>query len=327
MARPDGYLAGPELLRMPAKVVPVRWHFTQPIGAADACGATPDRFPLIFNRTGPPRVVPGFVGGMLIEPRNHPDGPLAAIRYREGPGGEVCSWNGAGGTLGVGYYTGTEEQNRPEVLTPDFDGFATFRFSDVFDVPSRSQARGDARDAPSMCFALLDWVVSCDEVGEEVVANGTMTLCFQHHGDFGGKQRERVDAGIPASEPDMVEVLHTSAQDLVRWANATGDFNPFHWYRQKAAERGLPDNAAHGPRTLLAWGLHVAARWCDGDPAGIIRLNAPSFKRPLHPQPTQPPALCRAWEVEGRIVGQVVVPREGADDIVILDQLEAVLGA
>lgn len=56
--------------------------------------------------------------------------------------------------------------------------------------------------------------------------------------------------------------------DLVRYAGASGDFNPIHWNQRFAREVGLPDVIAHGMYTM-ALGGRLVAEWA-GDPAAVI---------------------------------------------------------
>jgi acyl dehydratase len=51
-----------------------------------------------------------------------------------------------------------------------------------------------------------------------------------------------------------------SRADLVRYAAASGDFNPIHWSQSAAGNAGLPDVVAHGmltaglmTRTVISW--------------------------------------------------------------------------
>ena len=65
---------------------------------------------------------------------------------------------------------------------------------------------------------------------------------------------------------------------LVRYAGASGDFNPIHWNARFATEVGLPDVIAHGMFTLA-----LAARYVDellGEPGRIAQLGA-KFTRPV----------------------------------------------
>jgi acyl dehydratase len=57
-----------------------------------------------------------------------------------------------------------------------------------------------------------------------------------------------------------------SRLDLVRYAGASGDFNPIHWNERFAKSVGLPDVIAHGMYTM-AVAAQVITDWA-GDPAG-----------------------------------------------------------
>jgi acyl dehydratase len=45
--------------------------------------------------------------------------------------------------------------------------------------------------------------------------------------------------------------------DLVRYAGASGDFNPIHWNQRIATSVGLPDVIAHGMLTMALAGRAV----------------------------------------------------------------------
>ncbi|MDN5860277.1 MAG: MaoC family dehydratase N-terminal domain-containing protein [Pseudonocardia sp.] len=66
--------------------------------------------------------------------------------------------------------------------------------------------------------------------------------------------------------------------DLVRYAGASGDFNPIHWSDRVAAEVGLPGVIAHGMLSMALAGRFVSA-WA-GDPAAV-RALAVRFTRPV----------------------------------------------
>jgi acyl dehydratase len=51
--------------------------------------------------------------------------------------------------------------------------------------------------------------------------------------------------------------------DLIRYAGASGDFNPIHWSDRVAASVGLPGVIAHGMYTLALASRAVAA-WAGG---------------------------------------------------------------
>jgi len=65
--------------------------------------------------------------------------------------------------------------------------------------------------------------------------------------------------------------------DLVRYAGASGDFNPIHWSDRVAGAVGLPGVIAHGMLTLGLVGSAVAA-W-TGD-AEVLELGA-KFTAPV----------------------------------------------
>ncbi|MBQ6644602.1 MAG: MaoC family dehydratase [Saccharopolyspora sp.] len=66
--------------------------------------------------------------------------------------------------------------------------------------------------------------------------------------------------------------------DLVRYAGASGDFNPIHWNERFAAEVGLPDVIAHGMLTM-ALSARLVTEW-TGDPAAIVDHSV-RFTRPV----------------------------------------------
>ena len=65
--------------------------------------------------------------------------------------------------------------------------------------------------------------------------------------------------------------------DLVRYAGASGDFNPIHWNERFAKSVGLPDVIAHGMFTMAEAG-RVLTDW-TGDPGSVVeysvRFSAP----------------------------------------------------
>ena len=65
--------------------------------------------------------------------------------------------------------------------------------------------------------------------------------------------------------------------DLVRYAGASGDFNPIHWRESTAKAVGLPDVIAHGMYTMAQGGRFVTD-WA-GDPGAVVdygvRFSAP----------------------------------------------------
>ncbi|MEU1120660.1 MULTISPECIES: MaoC family dehydratase [unclassified Streptomyces] len=65
---------------------------------------------------------------------------------------------------------------------------------------------------------------------------------------------------------------------LVRYAGASGDFNPIHWNEKFAVEVGLPDVIAHGMFTM-AEAIRVVTDWL-GDPGAVVEYGV-RFTRPV----------------------------------------------
>lgn len=79
-----------------------------------------------------------------------------------------------------------------------------------------------------------------------------------------------------AELPSLTVTL--SRTDVVRYAGASGDFNPIHWSDRVAREVGLPGVVAHGMLTMALAGRLVTG-WL-GDP-GAIRSFSVRFTRPV----------------------------------------------
>ena len=75
---------------------------------------------------------------------------------------------------------------------------------------------------------------------------------------------------VPGQKLD--QVVHTIERaDLIRYAGASGDFNPIHWNEEWARSVGLPGVIAHG-----MFSMGIAARMISafaGNPAAIKRLR------------------------------------------------------
>jgi acyl dehydratase len=69
-----------------------------------------------------------------------------------------------------------------------------------------------------------------------------------------------------------------SRLELVRYAGASGDFNPIHWNERFAKSVGLPDVIAHGMFTMAA-AVRVVTDWA-GDPAAVVEYGV-RFTRPV----------------------------------------------
>jgi acyl dehydratase len=72
--------------------------------------------------------------------------------------------------------------------------------------------------------------------------------------------------------------VRVTRADLVRYAGASGDFNPIHWNERFAVGVGLPDVIAHGMLTMALAGRLVTT-W-TGDPSAVVGYAA-RFTRPV----------------------------------------------
>jgi acyl dehydratase len=73
-------------------------------------------------------------------------------------------------------------------------------------------------------------------------------------------------------------VFRVTRADLVRYAGASGDFNPIHWSDRVATKVGLPGVIAHGMYTMALAGQAVLA-WA-GDPAALVEFGV-RFTKPV----------------------------------------------
>jgi acyl dehydratase len=101
---------------------------------------------------------------------------------------------------------------------------------------------------------------------------------------------------LPAQEFPITRV------DLVRYAGASGDFNPIHWNQRFATSVGLPDVIAHGMYTM-AVAIRVVTDWA-GDPGRVVEYGV-RFTRPVVVPDPQAAVL--------RVTGTVREIREDGD--------------
>ncbi|MCW5254268.1 MULTISPECIES: MaoC family dehydratase [unclassified Streptomyces] len=74
------------------------------------------------------------------------------------------------------------------------------------------------------------------------------------------------------------QTFPVSRAALVRYAGASGDFNPIHWNERFAREVGLPDVIAHGMFTM-AEAVRVVTDW-TGDPGSVVEYGV-RFTKPV----------------------------------------------
>ena len=85
-------------------------------------------------------------------------------------------------------------------------------------------------------------------------------------------------AELTAGDIVATAEYHLTRDSLVRYAGASGDFNPIHYRDDVAVSVGLPGVLAHG---MLTMGLAVqcVADWA-GDPARVVDYQV-RFTRPV----------------------------------------------
>ncbi|MEV6990702.1 MaoC family dehydratase [Streptomyces sp. NPDC093228] len=86
---------------------------------------------------------------------------------------------------------------------------------------------------------------------------------------------------------------------LVRYAGASGDFNPIHWNEKFAKEVGLPDVIAHGMFTM-AEAIRVVTDWV-GDPGAVVEYGV-RFTKPVVVPNDEEGALI---EVSGKVAAKL----------------------
>jgi acyl dehydratase len=84
------------------------------------------------------------------------------------------------------------------------------------------------------------------------------------------------DVAVGSELPE--QVYRVTRADLVRYAGASGDFNPIHWNERVATEVGLPGVIAHGMFTMALAGRAVSD-W-TGDPGALVEYQV-RFGRPV----------------------------------------------
>ena len=75
-----------------------------------------------------------------------------------------------------------------------------------------------------------------------------------------------------------VQTFRITRADLVRYAGASGDFNPIHWNERTALKVGLPGVIAHGMLTMALVGRAIVA-WA-GAPDAVVEYGV-RFTRPV----------------------------------------------
>lgn len=106
---------------------------------------------------------------------------------------------------------------------------------------------------------------------------------------------------------------------LVRYAGASGDFNPIHWNERFAREVGLPDVIAHGMFTM-AEAVRVVTDWA-GDPGSVVEYGVRFTKPVVVPDDDKGAVI----EVSGK-VGALLDDRRVRVDLTVMSDGKKVLG-
>ena len=106
---------------------------------------------------------------------------------------------------------------------------------------------------------------------------------------------------------------------LIRYAGASGDFNPIHWDEAFATRVGLPGVIAHGMLTMGA-AVGVVEDWA-GDPAAVVDYRT-RFTRPV-PVPADGAAAVEVTATVGAIDPQA---RTARIDLTVTHEGARVLG-
>jgi acyl dehydratase len=105
--------------------------------------------------------------------------------------------------------------------------------------------------------------------------------------------------------------------DLVRYAGASGDFNPIHWSARIAVGVGLPDVIAHGMFTM-ATAARLVTDWV-GDPGAVVDYSV-RFTKPVVVPDDERGAMLDvegvvAEKLEGRLVRIDLTARSDGDKV------------
>ena len=89
---------------------------------------------------------------------------------------------------------------------------------------------------------------------------------------------ERVTEQLAVGDVVADHTYWITRENLIRYAGASGDFNPIHWNERVATSVGLPNVIAHGMLTMGLAG-RLLTDWL-GDPAAVVEYGA-RFARPV----------------------------------------------
>ncbi|MBV1779888.1 MaoC family dehydratase [Paeniglutamicibacter sp. ABSL32-1] len=101
---------------------------------------------------------------------------------------------------------------------------------------------------------------------------------------------------LEKGQPIGTATIRVNRADLVRYAGASGDFNPIHWNERFATEVGLPGVIAHGMFTMGS-AVQLVSDWA-GNPGAVIDYQT-RFTKPV---PVADPAGSNPSDFEGTAI-------------------------
>ncbi|MEV6670120.1 MaoC family dehydratase [Streptomyces sp. NPDC051162] len=117
-----------------------------------------------------------------------------------------------------------------------------------------------------------------------------------------------------------VQSFPVTRATLVRYAGASGDFNPIHWNEKFAKEVGLPDVIAHGMFTM-AEAARVVTDW-TGDPGALVEYGVRFTKPVVVPNDDEGAVI----EVGGKVAAKDDESRTVRVDLLVKSAGQKVLG-
>ncbi|MDF5751912.1 MaoC family dehydratase [Spongiactinospora sp. TRM90649] len=93
--------------------------------------------------------------------------------------------------------------------------------------------------------------------------------------------------------------------DLVKYAGASGDFNPIHWNERFAKTVGLPDVIAHGMYTMAQGGRFVTD-WA-GDPGAVVDYSVRFSSMVVVPDDDQGASITVSGVIDKKLDDNLVV--------------------
>ena len=103
------------------------------------------------------------------------------------------------------------------------------------------------------------------------------------------------------------QTYQVTRADLVRYAGASGDFNPIHWNERTATSVGLPNVIAHGMLTMALAGRFLT-EWAGG-PGAVTEFGV-RFSSPVVVPDDDKGALV---EIAGVVTGKLDVNQVAVD--------------